>query len=55
MYYLLCKWRNTHLNYIYLVVNDWILELDTFERKRGNTTTWYTTTWYIPYYVSGGT
>jgi hypothetical protein len=23
-----------------------MLEFDTFERRRGNTTTWYTTTWY---------
>jgi hypothetical protein len=58
---------DTHTYINYLDVNDWILELDTFERRRGNTTTCDTTTWYIlhlilyvgkdlpPCYVSGGT
>jgi hypothetical protein len=46
MHYLISKWRHTLFNKNYVVLNDWILELDTFERRRGNTTTWYTTTWY---------
>ena len=31
---------------VLLMIDDWMLDLDTFERRRGNTTAWYTTTWY---------